>query len=209
MARRRSIGVLLAGWQTSKEARSVGAMDSSNVLVWSGWDDARLLPTLLVAGLTLGGVLVHLFVFASAGDESPVEFEWQAPHEAASTWRGQVLARPSIEPSMSDAPRPTCSSTHSLKHHIVCYDPATGYHLGTFPATLPSEIDVMVQSAADAQTRWAKTTMSQRRRVLRSLLDWVVDDAESICRVAARDTGKMSAPCPCSGAPDTDRRGSD
>jgi acyl-CoA reductase-like NAD-dependent aldehyde dehydrogenase len=35
-----------------------------------------------------------------------------------------------------------------------------------------------------------KTTFAQRRAVLQSLLNYIVEHQEEICRVACRDTGK-------------------
>lgn len=55
-----------------------------------------------------------------------------------------------------------------------------------------SEVEQAVLVARAAQTKWARTSFSQRRDLLRLLNDYVVENQEAICRVAARDTGKTS-----------------
>ncbi len=50
-----------------------------------------------------------------------------------------------------------------------------------------------IARARAAQPAWAATSFAERRRVLRCLLQYIVDHQEDICRVAARDSGKSSA----------------
>ncbi|KAK4102106.1 ALDH-like protein [Parathielavia hyrcaniae] len=73
---------------------------------------------------------------------------------------------------------------------IQCYAPATGQLLGLVNPSTPATIDRAVEQARAAQTRWAKTTFRQRRAVLRSMLQYVLDNQEEICRVACLDSGK-------------------
>lgn len=74
----------------------------------------------------------------------------------------------------------------------MCYDPSTAYHLGNVPSPTPAQVHDAYQRAEAAQKKWAKTTFEQRRAVLRSLLEFVLDNQEAICRVDCRDTGKTS-----------------
>ncbi|KJR85477.1 MSC7 protein [Sporothrix schenckii 1099-18] len=75
---------------------------------------------------------------------------------------------------------------------IQCYAPATGQFLGLVNPSTPAAIDRAVASAKAAQTVWASTTsFRDRRRVLRSLLQHVLDNQKDICRVACLDSGKL------------------
>ena len=49
-----------------------------------------------------------------------------------------------------------------------------------------------IARARAAQKDWAKTSFAERKRVLMSLLDFVVENQDTICKVAARDSGKTS-----------------
>lgn len=76
------------------------------------------------------------------------------------------------------------------RKYITCYDPSTSYHLRTMVADNAQEIEHKIGLASTAQRDWSETTFQQRRRVMRSLNKWLVDNQESCARVAARDTGK-------------------
>lgn len=73
---------------------------------------------------------------------------------------------------------------------IQCYAPATGQFLGFVNPSTPAAIDRAVEQAHAAQTIWCKTTFRDRRAVLRSILQYVLDNQEEICRVACLDSGK-------------------
>lgn len=75
---------------------------------------------------------------------------------------------------------------------IICYDPATGYLIDKIPAPTVADVNEALDRARLAQEKWAKTTFDQRRAVLNSLLAFVLEHQETICRVGARDTGKTS-----------------
>ncbi|KAK0390889.1 hypothetical protein NLU13_0392 [Sarocladium strictum] len=73
---------------------------------------------------------------------------------------------------------------------IQCYAPATGQLLGLVNPSSPASIDRAIAASAAAQEKWRSTTFAQRKAVLRSLLRYVLDNAETISRVAALDSGK-------------------
>ncbi|KAK5663207.1 hypothetical protein OQA88_6625 [Cercophora sp. LCS_1] len=73
---------------------------------------------------------------------------------------------------------------------IQCYAPATGQLLGLVNPATTNAIDRAVEQAQDAQKTWATTSFRARRQVLRSLLQYVLDNQEEICRVACLDSGK-------------------
>ncbi|PCH34198.1 meiotic sister-chromatid recombination aldehyde dehydrogenase [Wolfiporia cocos MD-104 SS10] len=76
------------------------------------------------------------------------------------------------------------------RRYITAYDPATSFHLGTFLADSALEIGMKVRAAQDAQRAWRHTAFRDRRRVIRSLNKWLVDNQEACARVACRDSGK-------------------
>src|SRR6185436_3346732 len=73
---------------------------------------------------------------------------------------------------------------------LECRDPATQERLGEVPIATRAELAERVARGRRAQRAWAKTSFAERRRVLRALLDRIVDDQERICRAASRDSGK-------------------
>ncbi|KGQ07319.1 Putative aldehyde dehydrogenase-like protein C [Beauveria bassiana D1-5] len=97
-----------------------------------------------------------------------------------------------------DPPTPKSSSYSSSStkpaavnsSHIACYAPATGQFLGNVPAASTADIDTAIAAAAKAQRAWSTTTFAQRKAVLRSMMQHVMDHAEQICRVAGLDSGK-------------------
>ncbi|KAI0385175.1 ALDH-like protein [Hypomontagnella monticulosa] len=73
---------------------------------------------------------------------------------------------------------------------IQCYNPATGQFLGFVNPSTPAGIDRAIAQAAEAQEKWAKTTFSERRKVLRTMLQHILENQEQICQVSSMDSGK-------------------
>ena len=73
---------------------------------------------------------------------------------------------------------------------IQCYAPATGEFLGFINPVTPEGIDRAIERSHIAQKKWAQTTFSQRRQVLRCIQAYVLENQEEICRVACLDSGK-------------------
>jgi acyl-CoA reductase-like NAD-dependent aldehyde dehydrogenase len=73
---------------------------------------------------------------------------------------------------------------------IQCYCPATGQLLGLVNPATPDGIDRAVARAAEAQRGWSNTTFAQRRKVLRTMLKYVLNNQDSIARAACLDSGK-------------------
>jgi acyl-CoA reductase-like NAD-dependent aldehyde dehydrogenase len=76
------------------------------------------------------------------------------------------------------------------RDYITCFDPATGLHLGTLVADNMDEIEAKINRAEAAQVAWRKSSFANRKRVVRSLKKWLVENQEVCARVACRDTGK-------------------
>ncbi|KAM0812981.1 putative Aldehyde dehydrogenase domain-containing protein [Seiridium cardinale] len=73
---------------------------------------------------------------------------------------------------------------------IQCYAPATGQLLGLVNPSTPAGLDRAIASAAEAQQKWKDTTFRERRAVLRTMLQHVLDNQEQICRISSLDSGK-------------------
>jgi acyl-CoA reductase-like NAD-dependent aldehyde dehydrogenase len=76
------------------------------------------------------------------------------------------------------------------RKYITSFDPTTSLHIGTFVADNEIDIANKIDRAAHVQQNWRKTTFGKRKRVIRSLLKWLVDNQNVAARVACRDTGK-------------------
>jgi acyl-CoA reductase-like NAD-dependent aldehyde dehydrogenase len=73
---------------------------------------------------------------------------------------------------------------------IPCWDPATGEKLGDVEVTAPEEVNNVVARARVAQASWARTSFAERRRVLGRMQEHLLDHADELCQVIARDSGK-------------------
>lgn len=54
--------------------------------------------------------------------------------------------------------------------------------LGTMPAMSPDDVRAAIAKCRVAQAEWSKTTFAQRRRLMRVLLQYVVNNQETLCR---------------------------
>lgn len=108
--------------------------------------------------------------------EKAVDLSVATPEQCMPGWNGEILDQLSIKVSGSTA--------------IQCYAPATGEFLGFVNPTTPDGIDRVISKASEAQIQWAKTGFTQRRRVLRTLLKFLLDNQELVARVACLDSGK-------------------
>jgi acyl-CoA reductase-like NAD-dependent aldehyde dehydrogenase len=75
-------------------------------------------------------------------------------------------------------------------NRIICYDPCTGAFLGNQSAATPKEIKEIVLKSKKAQKNYQQTSFETRRAILSTLLDWIITNQNTICRVAALDSGK-------------------
>jgi len=108
--------------------------------------------------------------------ESPIRVALPIPEEARQHWKGKRLY-----------PKPSLGNDLSK---IQCYCPATGQDLGVFPATTRAEMDKMISNAKKAQGEWKKSSFTIRRKFLKTLARFILENQENIARVACRDSGK-------------------
>ncbi|KAL2140633.1 hypothetical protein VTI28DRAFT_3559 [Corynascus sepedonium] len=133
-------------------------------------DDMREFTSpLLWTGL---GALALLYLILRENDQ-PIRYTVPAPKRPEKI---EILDEPAIKVSGSTA--------------VQCYAPATGQFLGLVNPSTTNAIDRAVEQAQIAQTKWATTSFRERRAVLRSLLQFVLDNQQEICRVACLDSGK-------------------
>ncbi|EPQ60441.1 ALDH-like protein [Gloeophyllum trabeum ATCC 11539] len=119
----------------------------------------------------------------------PIPFRWVQPKEAEPGWQSIVIESPGLR-SHETRPDLLPPLHPEGREYITCYDPATAFHLDTILADDSSEIERKIESARTAQQTWRNTSFAQRRRVIRSLKKWLVENQETCARVACRDTGK-------------------
>ncbi|KAK4187297.1 hypothetical protein QBC35DRAFT_498965 [Podospora australis] len=125
--------------------------------------------SLVWTAVALGAV----WYIAIRENDQPVRYKVPSPKVPETV---EILEEPSIKAPNSDA--------------VQCYAPATGQFLGLVNPSTPVAIDRAVEQAQTAQTKWAATSFRERRAVLRSLLQHVLDNQEQICRIACLDSGK-------------------
>jgi acyl-CoA reductase-like NAD-dependent aldehyde dehydrogenase len=75
---------------------------------------------------------------------------------------------------------------------LMCHDPSTLRMLGEVKIFTEAEVKACIARSKAAQQEWARTSFGERRRVMRVLLQLVLDNASSIAAVAARDSGKTN-----------------
>ena len=110
-----------------------------------------------------------------------------ADHE----WTSITLTNPSLEAHLKNPD--LLPPVHvENRRYITCYDPASSLYLGTFLADDAYVIGEKIGMAGRAQLAWKQSSFADRKRVMRSLLKWLVDNKEACARVACRDTGKTS-----------------
>ncbi|KAH9864748.1 hypothetical protein IAQ61_008693 [Plenodomus lingam] len=112
--------------------------------------------------------LAFIWITCRADPEAPVKYDVEPPAQAEPGWKGEV-------------------SGSSL---IQCYAPATGEALGRISPSTTAGIDRAIAKAENAQQTWAQTSFVQRRRVLKTMLKFILENQEVIARVACLDSGK-------------------
>ncbi|KAJ1679314.1 Meiotic Sister-Chromatid recombination aldehyde dehydrogenase [Spiromyces aspiralis] len=152
----------------------LGQSDSECLLITAASFVLGNLHTLIAAAVCLAVTWLVL----SQKSQRGIQFTVAAPKEADPDWRGEKILE---EPSIRDKGDP---------RKIICYDPATARYLGAVLAPTPEEVEAKILKAREAQKQWGRTSFEERRKVLRSLCDFVTKHQEEICRVACRDTGK-------------------
>jgi delta 1-pyrroline-5-carboxylate dehydrogenase len=141
-----------------------------------------------IGALTLG----LFYILLRSDPEAAVAYNVTPPEQSNPGWKGEVLEEPTLKvrPTALHSRDPVDSVQVSGSSLIQCYAPATGESLGRINPSSVSSIDRAIAKATEAQTQWAQTTFSQRRKVLKTMLKFVLENQEAIARVACLDSGK-------------------
>ena len=73
---------------------------------------------------------------------------------------------------------------------VYLWDPSTMQKLGERDIMGKRDVDTTVKRAAKAAEAWGKSSFEDRRHALRTLLQFVLENQETIARVSVRDSGK-------------------
>lgn len=113
------------------------------------------------------------------------------PQQADPSWSAApTIQNATLESHKYDGNLAPPSGEISGREYVTCFDPATGLHLGTLLTDNLDEIETKINRAEAAQVEWRNSSFADRKRVVRSLKKWLVDNQEVCARVACRDTGK-------------------
>lgn len=156
--------------------------------IWSdddGIDVFYLLSLFFAFGIWL------VFQRYQRAHNSAVPFKFTIPEPAKVGWKSFVIDEPTLTShETNDDLLPSLNLQHQGRKYITSFDPATGLHIQTYLADDQEEIARKIEKADAAQLSWRETSFTQRRRVVRSLLKWLVDNQDTCAKVACRDTGK-------------------
>ncbi|KAL4794421.1 Aldehyde/histidinol dehydrogenase [Aspergillus venezuelensis] len=145
--------------------------------------------TLVIAALSLAAISLG-YLFVAGSRESPATFTVPNPPELSDDWVGtkwEDLPEGSVERGVIEGQ----VRGQWNENLIMSYCPADGRVLGNGikPAT-KDDVDRAVAAASKAQGQWASTTFAERRRVLRTLLKYVLEHQDEIVIAACLDSGK-------------------
>lgn len=73
---------------------------------------------------------------------------------------------------------------------IPCYNPADSSYLGSLPKMSPAQVRAKISAAKAASKTWRHSTFRQRNLLLKTMVKFIVENQDTICRVSARDSGK-------------------
>ncbi|PWY80909.1 aldehyde dehydrogenase-like protein C21C3 [Aspergillus sclerotioniger CBS 115572] len=144
-------------------------------------------PLLGVALLSVGvAYLGYLFILGRK--EAAVSFNVPIPPEVRANWKGQKWDSLQGEGRKVVEGQVRGQWNDNL---VMSYCPADGRVLGNGikPATT-EDVDRAIQAAKSAQMEWANTSFAERRKVLRTLLKYVLDHQDELVTACCLDSGK-------------------
>ncbi|KAK6202731.1 meiotic sister-chromatid recombination aldehyde dehydrogenase [Scheffersomyces amazonensis] len=111
--------------------------------------------------------------------EEPIKLVVPIPQEAKPHWKGKRLHPPNLSIRIPNEPT-----------KIQSYCPATGQLLGVFSVTSKEEMNQQIINGKRAQLQWKNSSFILRRKVLKTLSRYIIENQEDIARIACRDSGK-------------------
>ncbi|PKY06766.1 betaine aldehyde dehydrogenase [Aspergillus campestris IBT 28561] len=152
--------------------------------------DALRAQTHLVGISLLSLSAVYLgYIFVLKGrNEAAVAFNVPLPAEVRANWPGRSWEDAQGEEKAVLEGQVRGQWNDKL---IMSYCPADGRILGKGikPAT-PDDVNRAVQAAKNAQGEWARTTFGERRKVLNTLLKYVLEHQDQLAAACCLDSGK-------------------
>jgi hypothetical protein len=139
-----------------------------------GADIRFIIPTLIVS---IAAYLLPKLI--APNNEKPVLVFHPIPLQIQPGWKGLILDTTDV-----------LAQGDKVGTQIRSFDPSTGYHLGTFEADTTDSIDRKLQEATAAAEVYQHSSWTTRRKLLKSIGEWVINDQDIIVRVACRDSGK-------------------
>lgn len=150
---------------------------------WTGWQRDHLYVVSLLFALLIGYIVSN--VIAGRKEAAVPVVAPRCPPQAKIGWKAEtILSKPSIFGK---------DDLDASTRLIISYCPATGGVLDEIQADTEETINKKVQKALQVQrsSRWGhSSSWSRRRKLLRTIKKWMVQDMDTIARVACRDTGK-------------------
>lgn len=144
-------------------------------------------PLISVALVTLGAIYLGC-IYISGRKEAAIAFSIAIPPEVRANWNGKKWE--DVKGEEKEVLEGQLRGVWSDKI-ILSYCPADGRILGNGirPATT-EDVDRAIQAAKKAQTEWARTSFAERRKVLRTLLRYVLDHQDELVTACCLDSGK-------------------
>ncbi|PWY72302.1 aldehyde dehydrogenase-like protein C21C3 [Aspergillus heteromorphus CBS 117.55] len=144
-------------------------------------------PMLGVALLSLAAAYLG-YLYLLGRTEAAVTFNVPIPPEIRANWTGQKWDELQGEGRKVLEGQIQGQWNDEL---IMSYCPADGRVLGKGikPAT-PDDVDRAIEAAKNAQSEWAHTSFAERRKVLRTLLKYVLDHQDDLVTACCLDSGK-------------------
>ncbi|KAG8909493.1 Meiotic Sister-Chromatid recombination aldehyde dehydrogenase, partial [Tulasnella sp. 408] len=102
-----------------------------------------------------------------------VPFTWAAPEPSFLNWTSVNIQSPALTSHTVD---PSLLPPNHIqgKKYITCYDPSNGLHIATIPADAEIDINIKIDAAKHAFEAWKTSSFQARKRVIRSLLAWIL-----------------------------------
>ncbi|KAF3941681.1 hypothetical protein ABW19_dt0209198 [Dactylella cylindrospora] len=128
------------------------------------------IATSIVAAISI----IAIFLWTSENTDYE-DFVVPPPKALEDNYVGEQLVNPTIK---------------TKDNYIQCYSPTTGRLLDVIKPASTRDVDIAITKAAEAQAEWACTTFKQRRKVLRTLMQWILKNQDTIALVSCLDSGK-------------------
>ncbi|PCG88484.1 Aldehyde/histidinol dehydrogenase [Penicillium occitanis (nom. inval.)] len=157
--------------------------------VWKGLEiDSETLKIGSIAAIVSVIALYVGYLYILSLAEAPVTFNVPLPEQLQADWEGTNWddIKGEEKKILEDQVQGKWNT-----ERIVSYCPADGRILSTnIPLATRETVDKAVQDAKRAQVEWAQTTFAQRRRILKTLLKYVLDHQDDIVTACCLDSGK-------------------